>query len=150
MRKVVCFIAFLVLWACEEPLTSPIPSGTVNLELDLNFADMDLVPALAAKSFTQRRLTTDRLGFGGVLVVNGYSSNGLLQLYAYDLACPHEINRNVRVIPADDGTAHCEKCGSVFDTMYGTGLPEKNSLTKRPLRAYVVRPMGGNRFVVGN
>jgi hypothetical protein len=150
MKKGICIIGFLAMCACDEPPTSPIPSGSVNIELNLNFADSDLVPALATKSFTQPRLTTDRLGFGGVLVVNGYSSNGSLNLYAYDLACPHEVNRNVRVIPGDDGTAHCEKCGSVFLTMWGTGLPEKNSPTKHPLRSYTVRPLGGNQFVVAN
>jgi hypothetical protein len=152
MKKTLCLIALLALWACSEPLTSSIPSNPVNLELNLDFSDSDLVPSLAAKSFpyNQPRLATDRLGFGGILVVNGYSPNGAIHLYAYDLACPHEVNPNIHVVPAPDGTAHCEKCGSVFVTMWGDGLPEKGSLATRPLRAYTVRPAGGNRFVVGN
>ncbi|MDR2682902.1 MAG: hypothetical protein LBB64_03415, partial [Dysgonamonadaceae bacterium] len=71
-------------------------------------------------------------------------------LFAYDLACPHEIDRNVRVIPDAEGTAHCPKCGSVFVTMWGTGLPEKNSVATQPLRSYVVQSTGRNRFVVLN
>jgi hypothetical protein len=151
MKKAICCIGLWVLCACDHPVFSPIPSGApVNLELNLDFADSDLVPALAAKSFTQQRLATDRLGFGGVLVVHGYSSNGALNLYAYDLACPHEVDRNVKIIPDSEGKAHCPKCGSVYVTMWGTGFPETTSLSKYPLRSYAVKSAGGNTFVVVN
>jgi Rieske Fe-S protein len=59
------------------------------------------------------------------------------------------VNRNIRVTPSDDGTAHCPKCGSIFVTMWGTGLPQQGPAT-HPLRSYIVRSAGGNRFVVGN
>ena len=143
------FISCFLL-ACESPLTSPIPSAPVNLEINLNYADIDLVPALAAKSFTKPRLATDRLGFGGVLVVHGYNSNGAVDFFAYDLACPHEIDRNVLVVPDDEGKARCPKCGSVYVTMWGMGVPEASSTSKYPLRSYLVRAMGGNVFVVVN
>ncbi|GHV55907.1 hypothetical protein FACS1894182_01310 [Bacteroidia bacterium] len=150
MKKTICFIGFLLVTACDKPLISPVPSAPVSIELNLDFADSDLVPALATKSFTQPRLATDRLGFGGVLVVQGYGSNGAMSLYAYDLACPHEVDKNVRIIPDDEGKARCPKCGSVYVTMWGTGLPEKNSLSKYPLRSYVVKQAGGNKWMVLN
>jgi hypothetical protein len=143
-------IGLLLLAACADPVVSPIPGAPVNLEINLDYDDSDLVPALAAKSFTDPRKATDRLGFGGVLVVNGYSSNGAIHLVAYDLACPHEIDRNIKVIPGNDGTAHCPKCSSVYVTMWGTGLPEKNSLSHYPLRPYTVKSLGGNKYVVVN
>jgi hypothetical protein len=151
MKKIILsFLSLCVFCTCGETLTSPLPSYPVNIELDLNFADSDLVPALAAKSFTRRRKETDRIGFGGVLVVHGHSPNGSMNLYAYDLACPHEARVDVQVIPDDQGTARCPKCGSVYITLWGTGLPEKNALSKYPLRSFVVKPVGGNRFVVAN
>ena len=139
-----------LLTACDPSLTSAIPSAPVNLELRLNFEDSDLVPALAAKSITQKRRQVDLLGFGGILVVHGYNSNGALDLFAYDLACPHEVDRNVLVIPDNEGKARCPKCGSVYVTMWGMGVPETSSASKYPLRSYRVRAMGGDVFVVVN
>ena len=140
-----------LLTACDQPLTSSIPSAPVNLELRLSFEDSDLVPALAAKSITQKRRQVDLLGFGGVLVVSrGYNPGGALELFAYDLACPYEVDRNVRVVPDEAGKARCPKCGSVYVTMWGMGVPETSSASKYPLRSYVVRAMGGNVFLVLN
>ncbi|MDR0540628.1 MAG: hypothetical protein LBH19_00275 [Dysgonamonadaceae bacterium] len=150
MKRIICFIGLWVVWACEDPVVSPIPSAPVYLELNLAFIDNDLMPVLAAKSITQQRLDIDKLGFGGVLIVHGSGSGGLVDLYAYDLACPHEIDRNVRVIPDNEGKAHCPKCGSVYLTMWGTGWPEKNSLSKYPLRSYLIKQTGEDKFVVVN
>ncbi|MDR1527751.1 MAG: hypothetical protein LBS46_08830 [Dysgonamonadaceae bacterium] len=150
MKKTLCFIGLLVVAACSDPVISTIPSAPVYFELNLDYADSDLMPALAAKSFTQGRTTTDKLGFGGVLVVHGYSSNEAIHLFAYDLACPNEIDRNVKVVPDTEGKARCPKCGSVYITMWGTGIPEKNSVSHYPLRSYVVKSTGRNTFVVVN
>ncbi|GHT39608.1 hypothetical protein FACS189437_03460 [Bacteroidia bacterium] len=145
------FLPGIFFQSCEKELISPIPTAPVEITLNLDFADSDLVPALAAKSITQPRVATDRLGFGGILVVNGSGSNGAISLFAYDLACPHEVDRNIRVIPDNSGKAKCPECGSVYVTMWGTGLPEKNSVSKYPLRSYVVRPTSGsNKFTVLN
>ena len=147
------FILFFIacfLLACDPPLISPVPSATVSLELRLNFEDSDLVPALAAKSITQKRRQVDRLGFGGVLVVHGYNPGGALELFAYSLACPYEVDPNVLVEPDDEGKARCPKCGSVYVTMWGMGVPETSSASKYPLRSYIVRAMGGNVFLVVN
>jgi hypothetical protein len=149
-RFVLLFFVTGLLSACEQPVTSPVPSAPVNLEINLNYADSDLVPALAAKSFTKPRLATDRLGFGGVLVVHGYNTNDASEFFAYDLACPHEIDKNVIVIPDDAGKARCPKCGSVYITMWGMGTPETQSVSKSPLRSYLVRPKEGNKLVVLN
>jgi hypothetical protein len=149
LLSIALFVLFLPA-SCSDPVVSPLPSAPVYLELNLDYADSDLVPALAAKSFTQGRSATDKLGFGGVLVVHGYSSNETIQLFAYDLACPNEMDRNVRVVPDTEGRAHCPKCGSVYITMWGTGLPEKNSASKYPLRVYAVKSTGRNKFVVLN
>ena len=150
LRSVILLFITCLLLACDQPLFSPVPSTPVYLELNLDYADSNLIPALAAKSFTKPRLAADRLGFGGVLVVNGYSSNGALCLFAYDLACSYEIKKNVIVVPDDEGKARCPECGSVYITMWGMGIPDTQSVSKYPLRSYMVRSLGGNRFVVVN
>ena len=149
-RIVILLFTVGILSACDPLVTSPVPIAPVQLKIDLSYADSDLVPALAAKSFTQPRLSTDRLGFGGILVVHGYNSNGALDYFAYDLACPHEVDRNVRIVPDDEGKARCPKCGSVFVTMWGMGIPETQSVAQYPLRSFRVRPMGNNVLIVVN
>jgi len=150
MRPLFLILITCLLLSCDSPVISPVPSFPVNLELNINHLDSDLVPALAAKSFTEPRLSTDRLGFGGVLVVNGHGNNGILNLFAFDLACPYEVDRNVIVIPDDMGKARCPQCGSVYITMWGTGMPEKESVSKYPLRSFAVRQERDNVFRVVN
>ena len=150
LRPLILLFVACFLLACDLPLISPVPSVPVSLEIKLDYYDSDLIPALAAKSFTQPRLAVDRLGFGGVLVVHGYSSNGAPDYFAYDLACPHEVDRNVIVVPDNEGKARCPKCGSVYVTMWGMGIPETQSVSKYPLRPYRVRAKDGNTLLVVN
>jgi hypothetical protein len=147
--KIVLFFSLLIIFqSCKEEIHSPVPYRQVNITLDLNFADMDLVPILATKSITQPRVATDFLGFGGILVINGYTANGEINLFAYDLACTVEAAADVTVIPDDVGKARCPRCGAVYVIAYGTGNPE--SVAKYPLRSYSVRPIGGNKYRILN
>jgi nitrite reductase/ring-hydroxylating ferredoxin subunit len=141
-------LTFISFQACEEDWISPIPSAPVHITLNLDFADIDLIPSLATKCITARRLETDRIGFGGILVINGYSANGAINLYAYDLACPVEADRNNKVAPDDQGKAACPHCGAVYNIAYGSGIPESGS--KHPLRSYPVQPVGGNKYTIQN
>ncbi|GHT20335.1 hypothetical protein AGMMS4957_06910 [Bacteroidia bacterium] len=141
----------MLIWcgflACTDTERSPIPDMQVSLSIDLNYQDADLVPALATKSFTVPRVATDKLGFGGVLVINGYSANGAPTLFAYDLACPVEVERDVKVIADEAGRATCPKCGATFVLAWGSGMPEKS---KHPLKSYLVRQTGERKYSVRN
>lgn len=137
--------------ACNDSDRSPIPSTRVNFAIDLNFQDADLNSPLATKSFIAPRIGNDEsgFGFGGVLVINGINPNGgLLNLFAYDLACPVEVSPKVTVVPDDIGKATCSKCGAVFNIATGTGMPEKGS--KHPLRSYSVQLERDKRYIVRN
>jgi hypothetical protein len=143
------FFLFLLFFpACEEELYSPVPNVRVNLTIDLGLQDADLIPALATKTFTKPRLGMDRIGFGGILIINGYSANGEANLFAYDLACPVEVNSNVKVIPDDVGKAKCPKCEAVYSIAYGTGIPESKS--KYPLKSYMVKKTGERKYTILN
>lgn len=73
-------------------------------------------------SFTDRTYT----GFGGVLLIGGmdpFTTETNVPL-AYDLACPVERRRDVRVrIDPDSFEAVCPDCGSVYDVTMAGGSP---------------------------
>jgi len=152
MKKILLFTFFLSigLQSCEEEIYSSIPNYPVNITLDLDFGDNELVAALATKSITQPRKGTDKLGYGGILVINGLSLNGdIVNLYAYDLTCPVEVDRNIKIIPDEVGKARCPHCKAVYDISSGYGIPE--SETKLRLKTYSVRPeSGGRRYRIRN
>jgi len=88
------------------------------------------------------------LGFGGILVINGLGEN-VVNLFAYDLACPVEAQRNIRVAPDNPAvTATCPKCGAVFTIATGTGAPKSD--TKYFLKSYKVVESGMQRYTVFN
>jgi hypothetical protein len=148
MKKVIFFILFSCLvFSCKEEIYSTIPSAPVNLSLNLNTLDNELNAALAYKSVTKPRVATDRLGYGGILVINGIGTE-MVNLFAYDLACPVEVSRNVLVVPDNVGKATCPNCKSVYNIAYGYGAPISG--TKLSLRPYRVVPSGNREYVVIN
>lgn len=145
---ILVFPVFISLQACNDEIYSPIPSSPVNLTLDLRFEDSELNNVWACKRFTTRRLETDRLGYGGILVINGVGENILLNLYAYDLACPVEVSKEIRIVPNDLGKATCPKCGTVYNIVNGIGASESGN--KVFLRSYPVSPLGNDRYRISN
>ncbi|MCC8146724.1 MAG: hypothetical protein LIO93_09885 [Bacteroidales bacterium] len=104
---------------------------------------------MSTKSITEPRAATDKLGYGGVLVINGYITEGNINLYAFDLACPVEIDREIKIVPDNSGNAACPQCKEVYNIGSGTGIPTKG-ISKHALRKYNVGNNGGNRFLISN
>lgn len=75
-------------------------------------------------SFTAESYT----GFGGILLISGmdpFSGEPGVPL-AYDLSCPVECSRDIRVtVDADNLEAYCAKCGSRYDVLMAGGAPVK-------------------------
>ena len=144
MRKFLPVLCLLIMAACEKAPINPIPDYPVRLELNLMFQDKDLNGLFTYKSFTVPRTASDRLGFGGILVTHGLAD----EFFAYDLACPHEVLRDVKIEVTESGlTAKCPKCSSEYDIMGGgarTSGPSAYSLKR-----YRVSP-GGDRRLVSN
>ncbi|MDR2086405.1 MAG: hypothetical protein LBP72_04435 [Dysgonamonadaceae bacterium] len=142
-------LALFFLQACDEEIVSPIPYAPVNLVLDLKYEDSNLVSPLTYKIFTKKRFEEDKLGFGGILVINGRGENMLINLFAYDLACPVEVDRNIRIVPNDLGQAVCPHCGAVYMISNGSGATLSGS--KNFLRTYRVSPQQQNdRYLVSH
>lgn len=95
-------------------------------------------------------------GYGGILLVGGMDPFQIETCIpmAYDMSCPVEKNRNIRIYFDEDNLAAvCEKCGSRFDvTMQGgapiSGLASQCS-PKVGLRRYqVLQTMTGGYVIV--
>ena len=149
-RKILTISLLLCLSiSCDEHITSTIPNAPVSLNLDLAGMDNSLNGSLSYKEFTTPRVATDRLGYGGLLVINGLGEYRL-NLLAYDLACPNEAQANIKIKPDDTGlTAKCPQCGAVYQIATG-GAPKEGS--KFWLRRYNVVAVSGSdtRFRVMN
>jgi hypothetical protein len=145
-------ILFLLLFAsaafsCDKQYYTSIPNVPVNLDLNLAGLDTKLNAKLAYEIFTKPRVALDQLGYGGILVINGIGEKQV-NLFAYDLACPVEAQPNIRIIPDSTGiTAHCPKCGTVFNIANGLGDP-KSGGTKYFLKSYRVFGSGMQYTVV--
>lgn len=156
MKRIVFLFLFgCIAFSCNQEYYTSIPNYPVNLEIKLDNLDYNLNTNLAYKVFTQPRLALDKLGYGGILVVNGMGDN-TVNLYAYDLSCPVEAQRTVRVVPDNLSssssnvptaiTATCPKCGTVFTIATGTGAPKSG--TKYLLKSYRVVGNGTQYTVV--
>ena len=112
--------------SCGDDYHSNIPFALVDFQINLDI-DKELIGGY--KVFEKPRNATDKIGYGGLLVID------LLTEYkAYDLACPNEASRAVRIVPNSDRQAVCPKCNSKFDLQNGFVI----SGTKYNLQQYKV------------
>lgn len=143
--------------ACSDDVGSPIPSAQVNLTLDLIGRDNNLNGSLAYSEYIRypsgtynykNPLESDRLGYGGVLVINAIGV-GAVNLCALDLSCPNEAVSGTRVAPDKEGLmATCPKCGAVYKISDGSGYPQSGSEHK--LKGYAVVQVSETRYKVQN
>lgn len=163
MKKQIFFLLLSnLLISCEENTPrSNIPYAPVSFTLQLNSYDNILNNPLTFKVFTEKnqRLPNDRFGYSGLLVVTNASGDAI---YAYDLCCPYEADKSVKIIPRSDGRSECKNCGSVFITIYGTringqGMMGLGSAESGPaatarlsLRSYRVTPVQYSEFRIIN
>lgn len=122
--KFIFIILFTIpFWgACNRNNLTSIPNYDVYLKLDLNAEYPTFFDSVnEALEFTQAKLDIDRLGYGGILVYTPlFDYFG--KYVAFDMACPYEVDRKVRVHHDGSGNAVCEKCGSSFLINDGTGI----------------------------
>lgn len=128
------FLAFfiVVIWSgCDDNYVSPIPLYPVSLKLNLTSTYPTFKNSIHQFLLFEKRINVnDMIGYGGILVFSGIDpDSGNTIYYAFDMACPYEVKRDVRVYPIKDGLGQvkCEKCGSVYNVFSGSGYPEPNS-----------------------
>lgn len=132
-----------LFWACGEDEPYNQYDAIVYFEVDARSgrSDYKLSTPNVYATFEKPRLAKDRgVGYGGLLI---FSSTELIEgtsfyyLYAYDLACPHEREPNVKVVPNSNNRAECPKCGSVYSLSGGTVISGKS---QSPLVRYQAIP----------
>lgn len=152
MWKRICLVmGLLATFACSKTYNTSIPSYEVYLELDLTYEDKALKAPYAYKIYDQHNINQmiERTGFGGVLVYHGLSGDGTETYYAFDAACPHEANRDVRVEVDEDGLHFvCPKCNSKFNLQFGGGYRVSGPAEENLKRYQVI--MEGNKIYVRN
>lgn len=141
IRIIVCLL-FIVISSCDKKYNSDIPYASVNFIIDLRYEDKDLVGILSHKEFTSPRKGNDLIGYSGILVVCGFDNI----YYAYDLCCPHEAKKSIKITANDDGTATCSTCGTKYDIGYGSGAPVEG-VSKYRLRVFNVTPNGQELYI---
>lgn len=132
--KILFFIVLLSVVSCvDEASRFTVPYSRVFFQIDVNGLDSELT-FFDHKMFVQGRTIGEQTGYGGLLVFRTTEGS----IFAYDLCCPYEDNREVKVNPTDNGKAVCPKCGSVFVTMYGLGTAESGP-SNESLQIYSVK-----------
>ncbi|MDR2041324.1 MAG: (2Fe-2S)-binding protein [Tannerella sp.] len=139
MRPYLVFL-LLLCFSCIKT-EDPIGNFRVYLRLDLYLNDRDQILRTpgTSQTYTSKDINPNiqRVGFGGVLVVHAADD----RFYAFDLACPYEASRSVRVAPdANTIYAVCPKCGTKYDIAFGTGAP--NGVSRFYLKRYNVNENG--------
>jgi transcription elongation factor Elf1 len=136
--------------SCNDNTISSIPDFPVYMNLDLNTT----YPTFKDNPnqylwFKEQRIVTDRIGFGGILVYCSFNNN--IEYYAFDMACPYEAKRDIRVYPNDNiGQVVCEECGSVYDVSMNFGNPISGPAneSKKLLKRYRAALSGNNILVI--
>lgn len=142
MKRFIFFLLALLSFSCTKIIESSVPNFPVYFHVDLRFEDKELVGVYNYKTFTKIRQNGEAIGYGGLLLFCGVDG----RYYAFDLSCPHEASKTVRVVPDDNGQAKCPKCGSIFDLSYGVGQPIEG-VAETTLRRYNVSQYGQELLV---
>ncbi len=129
-----CIVGMMALTGCKNNVVSPIPSAPVSLEFNI-LRDAPTLNAIGGvATFVTPKYVYQYLGYGGVVVFHDFED----RFVAFDLACPNEIDPNVRVnVDSIPGEAICPQCGAVFDIGYGYGYPMSGDC-RYPMKQYNV------------
>jgi len=167
LSYILLFTVFALIFAgCgkEEPKYT-IPASPVNFTINTSFRDNNLnnIGNFNAYLKTKDKANYDKLvenvkgivvlsgerdansyiGYSGLLVVNTGSTLTPTPYAVFDLCCPYEGMADVRVVPTNNGTAKCPQCNSVYDIIFGTGIPESGPAVekKTTLQSYYIAPV---------
>lgn len=131
-------LTLMILNACNNNinLQHPVPHAPVDCTINI-MRDAPALDVLGNSFVITRPLTTNQyIGYAGLVIVHGLDDT----FYAFDLCCPHEHTRNIRV-ESSMISAKCPKCGSTFDIGFGTGAVSAGP-SAFPLKRYRVTQSG--------
>lgn len=145
MQKIGLIVLVTLLMAgCEGTnWKSSVPDFPIHFEINTNAGMfVNFVPANVTSylivdqagyhlnGVTQPLLVTDAYGYAGTVVyIDGYHPYA-----AYDLCCPHCVNRD-KPCQVDGLFAVCPECGEHYDIYSGNGVPTRG-IAVEPLKQY--------------
>ena len=136
----------IALSGCNDNVISSIPNYPVSLALNLTTTYPTFRNSINRYLVFKKAIyVTDMVGYGGILVYTDFNGD----YCAYDLSCPYEAKRTVRVVPNEVGHAVCEGCGSVFNISDGIGEPLSGP-AKQTLKRYKTILSGDVLYVTNN
>ena len=137
LLSVICAL-LSVLSSCDTNLNqiSPIPDAPVSYTLNILRDAPQLMTPGNSVVITEPNKQGQYIGYSGLLICYGLDD----KYYAFDLCCPHEHRRDIRV-EVDMIFAVCPECGSQFDVGFGSGFCNKGE-SKYPLKRYTVTRTG--------
>ena len=164
MRKYIFILASLclALCACKKIDDETIPAMPVNIDL-ANIGYWTTYGVSGYGSFRYFNTETREpanfpftahtyTGFGGVVIICGFdfTTGDYNSVLAYDMACPVERQRDVRISINQDFKAVCPKCGSQYDVCEGAGAPTSGTALSRKigLRRYSAIARNGGYVIV--
>lgn len=123
--------------SCIYQTESPIPPHPVYYQVDFSSSvGKALIPPGGHLRVERTETANSAIGYGGLLIIHSLLQNGVY--YAYDLSCPHERKRAVKVFVNEQYEAECPECKSRFSIQYGDGSPVAPP-AQTPLRRYNVQ-----------
>lgn len=130
--KRILLIPFILLCAgCEDTVDSVVPRARVELELNTRTTGLPFAQN-GYQLVTTPPNGSSYIGFGGLLLIKGYTAN--TEVYAFDLSCPVEASRTVRLTVEDSYKAVCPVCKSEFDMIrYGNPSPTSGAAKEQKL-----------------
>ena len=142
--SIISFFSIVTLIGCENNEVESLFNAPVYFEIDVRSGRADYKLAVPNQYiiFDKTRLAKDRgVGLGGLLVVSSGEpliGTSFYHLFAYDLACPHERDPKVKIVPNSKGKAKCPKCGSIYDIFNGGFV--QSGISKNNLERYYAYP----------
>jgi nitrite reductase/ring-hydroxylating ferredoxin subunit len=148
MKKFSSLLFLFVFMSCIETTKTNIPDSYVNIQINLlnNVAFMNGINSYII--YDSSSPTVSGFGYGGVLLYHSVDESN--PYVAFDLCCPYEVNKSIKVTPNSPqiGTAKCPKCGSTFSLAIGDGQVVTGP-AKYGLRNYKVVVTGETLQVTG-
>ena len=120
---------------------SSIPDYPVHMERDIYAINL---VSPGSSYITDNKIVTEAYGYGGILIACTWDG----QYCAFDLACPVEADRNIKVSKTDqDLIFKCETCGEEYDLGFGDGTPTKK-ISKEALKPYSANLNASNNHII--
>ena len=154
---VLALFAVILSQSCSKVDSNRIPYSPVNIPLNndglwntygvsaTGMSNIFIKPDVPSRSFYSAMSYT---GYGGVLLF----CNGMGVPVAYDLSCPVEVKKSIRIFVNEAMEAECPQCGSRYNILLGDGGPISGPAAedkkKYGLQRYKVVPQANGGYII--